>query len=69
VRHLRSRSALLTALVLLTPLALVACGRSDGGGSNTPTTLVMMTDEQMDELQEKVRKAVEESPYGSTTVP
>jgi hypothetical protein len=55
-----------TALLALSPLA--ACGGS-GTGSDTPTTIVMMTDQQMDELQEKVRKAVEEGPYGSTTVP
>jgi ABC-type glycerol-3-phosphate transport system substrate-binding protein len=67
----RSRPATLFTLALTAVSALVplaACGGS-GAKSDTPTTIVMMTDQQMDELQEKVRKAVEESPYGSTTVP
>lgn len=62
----RHRSALLVVLVLVTGSLATACGGSSGR-SDTPATVQMMTQEQMDQLQTKIEQAVASNGVEGTT--
>jgi hypothetical protein len=62
----RHRTALLVALCLGIGSPATACGGSSGD-SDTPSTVKMMTQEQMDEIQKKVEQAVASNGVPGTT--
>ncbi len=62
----RHPSALIVVVFLLTGSLATACGGSSGH-SDTPATVKMMTQEQMDQLQTKIEQAVASNGVEGTT--